>query len=275
MSILTLDEKEDNEQNSPMERSTSDKDKDGGTPKPCIRLRSGSDPAMPKNIRKRDTRVSFAAKSGMNVSLMSLDENSFGQLVDSISDPDRPPERRVSEMSTDSFKILSQKLGDPIRPQVAEKYGEVGQKQDVKPERRASESSVDSLKMSRKMGFPMRPQVAQKYEAEHPPTEVGQTEGRRQDRISSLTISEDPFPPQANPFPLRSTDFTELAGSVEKPSKVIDHSLNLGTSISNVSVFDMNMGSFNMSAVSLGDIDPQRLGDNIVDPQLLKELQDD
>lgn len=150
MSILTLDEKDEGEHTSPIEEPRI-KEESGTTPKSIIKT---SDILLKKErgiMRNKGTRVSFAGK---NISLSGMDDRSFSQLIDSISDggSDAAPERSGSDMSHES-----------------------------------------SHSISRKVGFPMRKTYAQKLGAtEDFPSEVGKElmEGR-QDKISCLTIGED------------------------------------------------------------------------------------
>mmetsp|Transcript_22988 Transcript_22988/g.49740 ORF Transcript_22988/g.49740 Transcript_22988/m.49740 type:complete len:651 (-) Transcript_22988:111-2063(-) len=140
--------------------------------------------------------------AGRNASLMSMDDRSFSKLVDSISDPEgeADPERKMSGSSSDSPRSIS-----------------------------------------RKMGFPMRKTVAQQYEAANgPPLEVGQMYAGRQERVSTLTITEDS---------VIQSEFTNLAGKVENPNGV-ENSLKLDMSLSNISAFNMSL---------LSDIDPELL----------------
>lgn len=116
MSILSLEEREEFE-NGSHNNEASPKEGSGG-PRSIYRK---SDPSIPRDIRKRGTRVSFAGK---NISLMSMDDRSFSQLVDSITDPEgEDAERNLSGLSSDS-PSFSRKVGFPMRPKVAQKYEE-------------------------------------------------------------------------------------------------------------------------------------------------------
>mmetsp|Transcript_35750 Transcript_35750/g.65539 ORF Transcript_35750/g.65539 Transcript_35750/m.65539 type:complete len:547 (+) Transcript_35750:253-1893(+) len=154
MSILTLDEKgeEGSDNNSLMEGSSPREENTGR--KSIIKHH---DTSTPKNIRNRKTRVSFAGK---NISLMSMDDRSFSQLVDSISDPDA----------------------------------------DAEQDKDMSVNSTDSHAYSRKMGFPMRKTVAAKYAAATPPLEVDQKKDGTYDKVSTLTISEGDPPLHQSDF---------------------------------------------------------------------------
>lgn len=122
MSILTLDERGEGESHGHMEVPSPQGEK--ATPKSIIKH---SDLHATITHKKAKTRVSFA--TDMNVSLMSLDDRSFRNLVESICDP---------EECTDEEKVtcvkhqVSRKMGYPIgRNAVAQKYdgvsAEVGQ----------------------------------------------------------------------------------------------------------------------------------------------------
>jgi len=78
-----------------------------------------SDPSIPRDIKK--TRVSFAGK---NISLMSMDDRSFSQLVDAVADPegDGDTGRKMSGSSSDSLQSFARKVGFPMRPTVAQKF---------------------------------------------------------------------------------------------------------------------------------------------------------
>lgn len=119
MSILTLDERGESS-GSVLEDSPTVK-----TPslvKPILSSDS-------KSTRKPRQRVSFAGK---NISLMSMDDNSFGRLVDSISDPHAEPKQESGRLqregsnasihSTDSQQSVSRKMGFPMRKSVAAKF---------------------------------------------------------------------------------------------------------------------------------------------------------
>ena len=130
-----------------------------------------------------------------------MDERTFSQLVDSISDPDS--------------------------------------KDSTAPERGLSELSIDSQRsLSRKVGFPMRQKVAEKFGAEvPPPDEVGPKSGRRMDKVSTLTIQED-FPHRVTEDSGPKSDFSKMAGQVSNPG--VGNSLKLDVSISNVSQLKMS-----------------------------------
>ncbi|KAL7546248.1 hypothetical protein ACHAWF_009583 [Thalassiosira exigua] len=208
------------------------------TPKSIIKP---SDPSKPWNMRNRDSRVSFAGK---NITLMSLDERSFSQLVDSITD-----------------SANSQTGADP----------DTGA-----PERSGSQKSATSSNssLSRKMGFPMRPTVAAKYGAEVPTVKkeegqeevdpVGEDYGGRKEKISSLTIDEN-FPQvgEGRGWKQRSltsasgmsSGFTKLAGEVEGPGDGagVENSLKLDMSL-------VPMSALGLSTMSLeSEIDPDLL----------------
>ncbi|KAL7529123.1 hypothetical protein ACHAXR_002801, partial [Thalassiosira sp. AJA248-18] len=133
MSILTLDEKEESEK----PRSRVEGSYSSSTPKSIIKQQ---DPSEPRNTKKRESRVSFAGRKS-NMSLMSMDNESFSQLVDCIKDPE----------------------GDSIERMMSG----------------SSNASNDSHSVSRKMGFPMRPKVAKQYGVQVPPIEVGHKVGGR------------------------------------------------------------------------------------------------
>lgn len=128
----------------PKDESSPNKD---GNNTPRSILMQKSDPSLAKDIRKRGTRVSFA---GRNMSLMSLDDRSFSNLIDSISDPEGS-ERNMSENSNDSRKSISRKMGFPMRLTVAQRLA----------------AGTHS-----------------------PPIEVSQMDDGPQEKVSSLTISE-------------------------------------------------------------------------------------
>mmetsp|Transcript_56136 Transcript_56136/g.119359 ORF Transcript_56136/g.119359 Transcript_56136/m.119359 type:complete len:712 (+) Transcript_56136:326-2461(+) len=122
MSILTLEERGESEFS--IEPEESSLQEEHAPPKSIMK------PSTRKSLRNGKTRVSFGGK---NISLMSMDDHSFSQLVDSISDPDadheekrereRKLERRLSDGSTDS-QLISRKMGFPLRPTVAQKFAE-------------------------------------------------------------------------------------------------------------------------------------------------------
>lgn len=128
MSILTLDEKDessltlDRSGNSlAQEKEVTAPEGGGSTPKSIIRP---TEPSLQKDkdTRKRSSRVSFAGK---NISLMAMNDRSFSQLLESLSDGgsvEAAPERSASEKSIDSEHSISRKMGFPMRKTVAERY---------------------------------------------------------------------------------------------------------------------------------------------------------
>jgi len=201
MSILTLDERGESETSISL---VEDSSKEECRPSILKQHHASSQ----KIIKCKGTRVSFA---GTQMSLMSMDDRGFSQLIDSISDTDADQrkgfERRGSTSSTDS-QTISRKLGFPIRRTVAQKYGE-------------------------------------NYGAEGPPNVVT-SKNETYDRISSLTIADDTSPSSA-----RNSAFTRLAGEVEHPPDGMKHSLRPSNmSISNMSGFEsinMSLGEFDLS----------------------------
>ena len=132
MSILTIDDdKEDggvrghSSENFRMDSLDSIKDassNENGTknsPKSIIRPSSGTK-------RERDQRVSFNER---NMSLMSMDERSFSNLVEAISEPER--ETQSNDTGIDVQRYESRKLGFPVRKNILNKMDdmptEVGQ----------------------------------------------------------------------------------------------------------------------------------------------------
>lgn len=127
MSILTIDDKDEGDarghssENFRMDSLDSIKDDVGtkNSPKSIIRPSSGAK-------RERDQRVSFNER---NMSLMSMDERSFSNLVETVSEPGR--ENLTNDMSSDVQRYESRKLGFPVRRNVLNKMddmpSEVGQ----------------------------------------------------------------------------------------------------------------------------------------------------
>jgi hypothetical protein len=155
MSILSLNiDDDDDEQDEPIRSNSEETGKEGATPKSIFKQ---SDPSLPKNVRKRETRVSFAAKGkNRSMNLTSMDDKSFNQLVDAISDPDADEEESESRQ-------FSMSTGD-------------------------LEASDADRSISRKMGFPMRKAVAKKYDK--PPVEV-EDKGSKAEMVSTLSINEE------------------------------------------------------------------------------------
>jgi len=119
MSILSLDENFnssltlDRSGNSmALEKEVAVPEEGGSTPKSIIRPNEPSW-QKEKDIRKRSSRVSFA---GNNISLMSMNERSFSQLIDSLSDTGSV------DASIDSERSISRKMGFPMRKTVAERF---------------------------------------------------------------------------------------------------------------------------------------------------------
>lgn len=217
MSILSLNiEEDEDKKTSPISPTNDDVDEHEKDIPPKSIFKNNNDPAVPKNIRKRETRVSFARKSKIkSMSLMSMDDRSFSQLVDAISDPDADDE--------EESRNFSMSIGDLDQ---SESEGR------PKMERRGAESE---RYLSRKLGFPTRRTIAQKYEAGDPPAEVGPRGSGPNENMSNLTINEGTGSDlnlsalAAAPIQNRRTsmDFSTLAGLIQNPGPTSNNSLRV------------------------------------------------
>jgi hypothetical protein len=105
MSVLSLDDHHPKDEHASL----------GGMPQKSSNL--NSDTSAPVEFVKRQSRVSFLT----NMSLMSMDNSSFSQLVSSLTDQDNQvnnesKERKMSGISFDSpAHLISRKVGFPLR----------------------------------------------------------------------------------------------------------------------------------------------------------------
>lgn len=229
MSILSLNVEEDeDEKTSPISPTNDDVDEHEKDITPKSIFKNNNDPAVPKNIRKRETRVSFAGKSkSRSMSLMSMDDRSFSQLVDAISDPDADDEEESRNFSL-SIGDLDQSESES-QPNLERRGGEL------------------ERSLSRKMGFPIRRTIAHRYGAGNPPAEVGPTGSGPNENMSNLKINEgtgsDLNLPALAAAPIQnprsSMDFSTLASLIQNPGLTSNNSLR---------VMDMSLlGMSNMS----------------------------
>jgi len=246
MSILTLDDKglDDDDGNNNLDGSN--RGTDTATPKSIIKHHDGDTPNTSKSTkskRSRGSRVSFA---GRNVSIMSLDDHSFSQLVDSITDPSAETVQQRNSINSNDSRTASRKKDFPTRNKSSEfSLGSAisDPDADIDQEKSVSECSSGSHKISRKMGFPMRLKVAEKYGAELPPPEINQTERESYANMSTLTITDEDGALTREP-----SEFTNLAGRVENPTGAGNSLRFTNMSLSNLSMPSVN----NMSEMSLG-----------------------
>lgn len=120
MSFLSLDDRDENEKLCPKEEFASQL----GFLQRTISVKN--DPSAPTGIMKRESRISFLNR----MSLMSLDNGSFSQLVNSLSSQDSCAnknaydESNVSRSPYDSpAHVISRKMGFPMRQTFIRKIG--------------------------------------------------------------------------------------------------------------------------------------------------------